>query len=258
MQWTEDGIVLGARKHAESAVIVQLFTPGHGRHAGLVRGGAGTRARGIYQTGNRVTATWRARLEEHLGSYTCELTGAVAAGLLEDPLRLAALSSAAALAEAALPERLAYPGLYRRFSAWLDLLGGDDGSAWQASYVDWELALLAELGYGLDLSECAGGGGDDLIYVSPKSARAVSREQGADYAGRLLPLPAFVRDPGRDATAGDIAAGLALAGHFLERHLFASAESVSGGIPPARARFAARMAKQHMAKKHIAKQSDTA
>lgn len=254
MQWTDEAIVLAARKHGESAVIVQLFTPGHGRHAGLVRGGAGTRARGIYQTGNLVAATWRARLEDHLGSYTCELTGAVAAALLEDPLRLAALSSAAALAEAVLPERQAYPRLYARLAGWIASLVEDDGEAWQAGYVHWELALLTELGYGLDLSECAGGGSDDLIYVSPKSARAVSREEGAEWAERMLALPPFVRDPALAAGPEEIAAGLALAGHFLDRHLFAGSDV---SIPPARARFARRLA-SYLTPDHLTSNKETA
>ena len=112
MEWTDDGFVISARKHGEASAVVQLFTRGHGRHAGLVRGGAGSKARGVYQAGNTVAARWRARLAEHLGSFTCELVRSHAAGILDDPLRLAGLASACAVAEATLPERHPYPARY--------------------------------------------------------------------------------------------------------------------------------------------------
>ena len=218
MNWNDEGVVLSARKHGEHAVIVQLLTHLHGRHAGLVRGGTGRRARGVFQPGNCVKAEWRARLAEHLGSYTCELVAAPTAALLDDALRLSALAAACAVAESALPERESHPQLYTRLLDFLVALGGDD---WMAAYVEWELLLLADLGYGLDLSACAATGGtEDLIYVSPKSGRAVSREAGEPYRDRLLPLPGFLAGTGAVPDAADIAAGLALTGHFLESQVY--------------------------------------
>ncbi len=247
MEWTDEGIVLSARKHGESAAIVNLLTEGHGRHAGLVRGGAGKRARGIYEPGNRVRATWKARLEEHLGSYTCELLRAGAADWLDDPLRLAGLSAVCAVAEAALPEREPHPETYARLSAFIAGLGRGD---WLKSYVLWERDLLADMGFGLDLSECAGGGGAaNLAYVSPRSGRAVSLAAGATYKDKLLALPVFLLDdPARGVASGspageiaDIADGLKLTGYFLERHAFIHD---ARGVPPARTRLAARVGRQ--------------
>ena len=235
MDWVDDAIVLGARKHGETSAIVQLLTREHGRHAGLVRGGAGSRARGVYQPGNRVSARWRARLPEHLGTFTCELAHSHAAGLLDDALRLAGLTSACAVTEAALAERHPYPRLYDAFLALLAALA--DEPAWAAVYVRWELGLLDEMGYGLDLSRCAATGGtEDLVYVSPKSGRAVSRAGGEGYRDRLLPLPAFLAGNGA-APASEVAAGLRLTGYFLDRHVFAPHERAS---PPARGRFVER------------------
>jgi DNA repair protein RecO (recombination protein O) len=234
MDWSDTGIVLSARKHGETSVIVSLLTSGHGRHLGLVRGGAGRRSRGVYQAGNVVAATWKARLEEHLGSFTCEMTRAVAVDYLDDPMRLAGLSALAAVTEAALPEREPHDVLYRRFTAMIDDL---KSGGWLEDYVSFELELLAELGFGLDLSQCAATGEtEDLIYVSPKSGRAVSRGAGAPYKEKLLPLPAFLVNAGlagageEAAANGDILDGLALTGHFLERHVFI--HRARGGAAP--------------------------
>ncbi len=231
MHWTESGIVLSARKHGESSVIVNLLTSTHGRHVGLVRGGTGKRLRGVLQPGNEVTATWRARLAEPVGNYTLELAAARAAHLLDDRARLAALSSACAMAEAVLPEREPHAAVYAGLRVLLDALEAD--SAWPAVYVRWEMGLLAELGFGLDLRQCAATGGrEDLVYVSPRSGRAVSRGAGAQYADRLLVLPTFLlgNGDGGGGMAGpdaagpsgrDIIDGLALTGHFLELHVLA-------------------------------------
>jgi DNA repair protein RecO (recombination protein O) len=240
MDWTDTGIVLAARKHGETSVIVSLLTAEHGRHRGLVRGGAGKRARGVYETGNVVSATWKARLEEHLGSYSCEMTRAVAAEHLDHPLRLAGLSALAAVTEAALPEREPHGLLFGHFARLIDDLTSGN---WMADYVTFEMALLAEMGFGLDLSECAATGEtDDLIYVSPKSGRAVSRAGGAPYKERLLPLPAFLAGAEAEgaAEAGDVMDGLLLTGYFLERHVFIHRRS---GAPAARQRFIDRLAK---------------
>ncbi len=239
MNWTDDGIVLSARKHGEHALIVQLLTRTHGRHAGLVRGGAGSRSRGSYQPGNVVTAEWRARLAEHLGTYSCELVASPAATLLDDPVPLTALAAACAVAETSLPEREQAERLYIHF---LRFLASLDGDQWMAAYVEWELALLADLGYGLDLSVCAATGQThDLVFVSPKSGRAVSREAGTPYRARLLPLPEFLIDNAAAANVAAIADGLALTGHFLESQVY---HALDRRMPDARTRFVDRIRRQ--------------
>ena len=152
MDWNDEGFVLSARRHGENALIVSLLTRAHGRHAGLVRGGSGTRSRGLYQPGNLLQAHWRARLAEHLGAYSCELVHAHAAVLLHEPLPLLALSAATTLVDIALPEREPVSHLFDTLAALIDAL---DRAEWGIAYVRWELDLLAELGFGLDLSECA-------------------------------------------------------------------------------------------------------
>jgi DNA repair protein RecO (recombination protein O) len=235
MEWTEQGIVLSARRHGESAAILSLLTAGHGRHAGLVRGGTSRRQRGVLEPGNLVDATWKARLEDHLGSFTVELLRNPSAAWLDDPARLAALSSACSIADQTLPEREpsdeVFDGLVRLFAAM-------DGPGWPAAYVEWELALLGALGFGLDLSACAATGRNDaLAYVSPRSGRAVSISAGEPYREKLLPLPRFLiaAEPAQPA---DIADGLALTGFFLERHLFTPHQR---RLPDPRGRLVERM-----------------
>lgn len=245
MEWRDEGIILASRPHGESAAIVTLLTREHGCHAGLVRGGSGRRQRGIYQPGNEVSALWRARLAEHLGTFSCELTRPRTAALLNDAERLAAVSAACALLQASLPERLAYPRLFEGLRELLDAL---EGESWLARYVLWELSLLAELGFGLDLSACAATGrNDELVFVSPRSGRAVSASAGAPFAPKLLVLPPFLAAYGRDPAGpsgpvepGDIRDGLALTGHFLAHHVFAAMER---RIPPARDRLVARISR---------------
>ena len=234
MHWTDEGIVLSARPHGETAAVVHLLTRTHGRHAGLVRGGQGRRLRGIYQPGNLVAATWSGRLPEHLGTYTCELVQGYAARVLDDPDRLAALSAAAAVSEAALPEREPHGACFDGFVALLDALSD---AHWAEVTVRWELALLAELGFGLDLAACAAGGDNDqLAYVSPRSGRAVSLAAGEPYRDRLLTLPGFLvgRAGGGPVEVGQ---GLALTGFFLERHVFGPQHQP---LPAARRRLAER------------------
>ena len=226
--------MLSARRHGENSVVVHLLTRGQGRHAGLVRGGQGRRARGIYQPGNLVAARWSARLAEHLGNYTCELVEAHAARVFDDPARLAALSAAAALAETALPEREPHAACFEGFLALLEAL---TGAHWAEVYVRWELALLSELGFGLDLASCAAGGANDqLAYVSPKSGRAVSLAAGEPYRDKLLALPGFLTGHGGGGTE-QVEQGLALTGFFLERHVFAPHHR---DLPAARRRLAER------------------
>ncbi len=175
MEWSDTAIVLSARPHGESAAIVNLLTREHGRHAGLIRGGAGRRTRGVLQPGNEVAATWRARLSEHLGTLVCELERARAAALMDDAPRLAGLRSACAIAEAGLPERDPHREVFDSTVDLLDAMANTPG--WRLDYVRWELRLLADLGFGLDLSACAATGvTDDLTYVSPRTGRAVSNE----------------------------------------------------------------------------------
>lgn len=242
MDWTDDGIVLSARKHGETSVIVTLLTRAHGRHLGLVRGGAGKKARGIYQPGNRVTARWRARLAEQLGTFSCEMTSAFAATVLKDRLRLAGLSAACAVAEASLAERQPHPAVFDALLALLEVLEGEGGDGhWPSAYVKWELGLLGELGYGLDLSACAATGrNDQLAYVSPKSGRAVSLAAGEPYKGALLPLPGFLLRVGARGEPDEVAQGLKLTGYFLERNVFHPADR---SLPPARNRLAERLKK---------------
>ncbi len=246
MDWTDSGIVLSARRHGDSSAILTLLTREHGRHAGLVRGGFSRTKRGMLQAGNLLAASWRARLEEHLGNYTIEVDSAHSAGFLDDPDRLAALTSACAMAEAALPEREPHEKIYLDFLGLLEALPGEH---WAEAYICWEIGLLADLGFGLDLSTCAATGtSDDLVYVSPKSGRAVSAAAGAPYVDKLLPLPPFLRPGGlaSDDTPDTAAAspeavleGLRLTASFLERHVFAPHHK---GLPPARHRLVDRLA----------------
>jgi DNA repair protein RecO (recombination protein O) len=215
MQWSDEGIILSVKAHGETAAVAEIFTRAHGRHLGLVHGGRSRRMRPVLQTGNHVDATWKARLAEHLGNVTVELRKGYAAQAMEDPLALTGLSSLCALSRL-LPERDPHAAL---FEVALFVLGYlDEPEVWPALMVRWELALLDELGFGLDLAACAAtGGNDNLIYVSPKSGRAVSASAGDEYKDRLLRLPGFLAK-GRQgaATIADVIDGLALTGHFLE------------------------------------------
>jgi len=232
VNWTDEGVVLITRPHGETAAIVQLLTRYHGRHAGLVRGGQGSRHRAIYQPGNKVSANWRGRLAEHLGTLSCELMVSHAARILDDPMRLTALAAITALLEQTLPEREPHPGLYEGL---LSLLGAVESDHWGEVYVSWEMALLAELGFGLDLSSCAAGGDfTQLSYVSPKSGRAVSRDAGAPYEGKLLTLPQFLVGKGEGGES-EVAHGLELTGYFLHRHIF---RPQGKELPEARLRLA--------------------
>lgn len=238
MDWTDEAIVLAAKRHGESSAVVSLMTRGHGRHAGLVRGGAGPRLSGVYQPGNEVQARWRARLSEHLGTFVCEPVRLRTAELFDDAARLSAASSACALLEGALPERQPHPRIFTGLSALLDAV--ERSRSWPARYVAWELELLAELGFGLDLSACAATGAkDDLAYVSPKTGRAVSADAGAPYRKGLLRLPGFLLapDPASEpegVPAGEIVKGLELTGYFLARHVFAAQDRP---LPAARERL---------------------
>lgn len=236
MEWRDTGFVLATRRHGESALIAELLTREHGRHAGLVRGGQSPRRRALFQPGNHILAHWRGRLPEHLGSFDCELVEANAVRFLDDADRLAAVTSAIALLLAALPEREPNAELYQSFAGLLAVL--DSAERWPQHYVEWEIGLLSTLGFGLDLTRCAlTGAAEDLAYVSPRTGRAVSRVAAAPYRDKLLLLPGFLwRDS--PVERRDIAAGLALTGYFLLHHLLAPH---GRGIPEARERLAERM-----------------
>jgi DNA repair protein RecO (recombination protein O) len=215
MQWSDEGVVLGVRPHGETAAVLELFTRRHGRHLGLVHGGRSRKLRPVLQVGNHVEATWKARLADNLGHFALELRRGFAAHLMDDAAALAAMTSMAALARL-LPERDPHPNLYEITQFVLGYL--DQGAVWPALLVRWELALLDELGFGLDLAACAvTGKSTDLLYVSPKSGRAVSAGAAEPYEDRLLALPRFLRG-GTTGAVGqeDVLAGFALTGHFLE------------------------------------------
>lgn len=240
MQWSDEGVILSVKPHGETAAVTEIFTRSHGRHLGLVHGGRSRRARPVLQIGNHVDATWKARLAEHLGHISVELRRGYAAAALDDPLALTGLTSLCALARL-LPERDPHPSLYEITLFVLGFL--DDQSVWPALLVRWELALLDELGFGLDLTTCAATGAtDDLAYVSPKSGRAVSRPAAEPFRDKLLVLPAFLgRDRQTEVTAADVRAGLALTGHFLETRVLLPRDQT---MPEARVRLAEMLARR--------------
>ncbi len=217
MQWIDEGIVLGVKRHGEGAAIVELMTSGHGRHLGLVRGGSGSRMRPVLQPGNRVSATWRARLDEHLGHYQVEGIALTAASLFAAGHAVYGVTHLGALCRL-LPERDPHPEIY---SALEEVLGSLlDVLHAGAQVTRFEMALLGELGFGLDLSQCAvTGSHEDLTFVSPRTGRAVSREAGRPWEDRLLRLPPFLWGSEATPTAEDLADGFKLTGFFLVRHV---------------------------------------
>ncbi len=241
MEWRAEGIVIAVRKHGESAAIVETLTEEHGRHGGLVHGGAGRRHTATLQPGNQVAMTWRGRLAENLGTYTTmELVRSRAATVLADREALATLDAARALLLTLLPERAAMPDVYRGTLALLDAL--DDADARRLGYARWELMLLSELGLALDLSRCAvTGAREGLAWVSPRSGRAVTAEVGAEYADRLLALPPFLTATGIAPDRAALAQALALTGYFLET--WAIQNSLDKPLPPARERLVALLRK---------------
>jgi DNA repair protein RecO (recombination protein O) len=237
MEWMDEAIVLSVRPHGETASVVDLLTRSHGRHSGLVHGGRSRKNRPILQIGNQVQAVWKARLADHLGRMTLELKRGTAAAAMDDPPALAALTSLCALTRL-LPERDPHPALYEVTLFVMSFL--DDPSVWPALYVRWELALLQELGFGIDLSQCAvTGSNDQLIYVSPRTGRAVSASAGEPYRDRLLPLPQFLtRTRTTAVTRQDIESGLKLTGHFLQSRLLTPH---GGALPETRNRILAAL-----------------
>jgi DNA repair protein RecO (recombination protein O) len=230
VEFEDDAFVLSARPHGESGAIVEVLTSLHGRWAAHVAGGSSRRLKPVLQPGVRVLVRYRARTSEQLGSASLEAASEGPAALFDDPAALAGLSAAAAVAGGALPEREPHPGAFLAFEALTGALAFSD--IWPAVFVRFEAGLLEELGFGLDLSRCAATGStDDLVYVSPKTGRAVSRAAGEPYKARLLMLPPFMLSVQTGLEAGDVGAGLELTGHFLEQFVFAP---LNRPLPPAR------------------------
>jgi DNA repair protein RecO (recombination protein O) len=238
MEWVDEGIVLGVRRHGETSAIVELMTPEHGRHLGLVRGGVSRRMKPYLQPGNSVRATWRARLDEHLGNYSIEGTALRADRLMASAAASYAMQTLAALLRL-LPERDPHLALYDALCLIVDHV--DEPSIAAPLLVRFELQLLAELGFGLDLGECAATGeAEELIYVSPKSGRAVSRAAGEPWKDQLLPLPGFLNGNRSSAGAADVAAGFALTEFFLLRRVY---EPRGLSLPETRAAFVSAVAR---------------
>jgi DNA repair protein RecO (recombination protein O) len=236
MEWADEGIVLSVRPYGETSAIVEALTHLHGRHLGLVHGGASRRAKAMLQPGNSLHLTWRARLNEHLGSLHAEPLRARAGALLERRDSLIGLNAFTAMAAAVLPEREPHVGVYGAAEVLLDAIAEQDFPHWAPLYVRWEAGLLDELGFGLDLSRCAASGvTEHLIYVSPRSGRAVSREAGGPYADRLLKLPPFLLGAQNAAPSpADILAGLKLTAYFLLDRVL---QPHGKELPPARVRL---------------------
>jgi DNA repair protein RecO (recombination protein O) len=236
-EWEDDAFVLSARAHGESGAIVDLLTETHGRHAAHVAGAASRRMKPFLQPGARVVVSYRARVPDQLGSAVMEPVGEGPSALFDDPLALAGLSSAAAVTVGALPERQPHPGAFLAFETLVSCLLMTD--IWPAVYVRFEAGLLQDLGFGLDLTRCAATGDvDDLVYVSPRTGRAVSRRAGAPYHDKMLALPPFMLSAQGGLQPGDIGAGLALTGHFLDQFVFAA---MNRPLPPPRERLIQRL-----------------
>lgn len=242
MEWSDVGVVLSARPFGETSAVVELLTHAHGRHAGLVRGARSRALRPVLQPGNRVRASWRARLADHLGAMTVEPEALRAGSLLDDAAAVDGLAAACALARLALPEREAHPAVFEGLEALLDGMAQTD--LWPALMVKWEAGLLADLGYGLDLTRCAlTGAVDDLTHVSPKTGRAVCghAREAQPYMDKLLKLPPFLMGAQAGLIEGDVAAGFALTAHFLERRVLWPSDRQ---LPEARARLLARLVEE--------------
>jgi DNA repair protein RecO (recombination protein O) len=235
ISWEDHGIVLTVRRLGEHDTIASLLTENQGRHVGVVKGGSGKRTRALLQPGNVVKAAWRGRLDAHIGTYALEPVHNFAAAALSAPAALAGLSALCSMIETTLPEREPHGAVYRHTLSLLEHLGAP---GWEAEYVLWEMELLRDMGYGLDLRTCAATGTtENLVYVSPRTGRAVSRGAGAPYVDKLFALPPFLRSEQAEIGAADIVHGLALTGHFFEAHVFGPHQQK---MPASRTRFAER------------------
>ncbi|MGH1403346.1 MAG: DNA repair protein RecO [Alphaproteobacteria bacterium] len=238
-QWQDQAVILSVRPHGESGAIVSVLTPDYGRRTGYVRGAFSKKNRGTLEVGSVVDAHWQARNTESLGALSVELSRSTAARIMHDALKLAALQSACALCDQALPDNEGGKSLYHGFLALLDIF---DGDVWEAGYIMWEIALLKELGFSLDLTRCAGGGDHTaLSYVSPKTGRAVSSDAGEPYKDKLLPLPKFLAPSGGGVDMQNIIQGIAMTQYFFEHWVFAHHNR---GLPEARYRLGLRFSEQ--------------
>lgn len=252
IEWRQEGLLLSVRKHGETSVILTCFTPDKGRVAGVVRGGTSRKMAPILQPGAQLDLTWKARLADHLGAFSVEPIRARAGQVLDEPGALSAMASVLALLEFALAEHDPHPSLYDETQTLLDLICITD--AWPAAYARWELRLLEDLGFGLDLTYCAvTGATQGLAYVSPKSGRAVTAKGAGEFAPRLLPLPSQVFSGG-DAPPDAILQALALTGYFLEHWL---AEALGDRtLPEARARMLHRLHRSTAAETSFCRPAD--
>lgn len=234
MEWRDEGILLRVRRHGESSAIIEAMTVDHGRHCGLVRGGASKSAAAVLQPGAQLSLHWNARLSEHLGTFKVDLIRSRAAEIMADRAALAALNALSALLIEFLPEREPNEPMYHATHDLVEALGGDN-PYWPILYAHWELSLLEVLGFGLDLTSCASTGTrEDLAYVSPRSGRAVCRSAGGPFADRMLPLPPFLIRPSRPSM-GDVREALRTTGYFLEKWVCPQFDVQ--GLPQARARL---------------------
>lgn len=237
MDWRDTGILLSTRRHGETALILDVFTPTQGRHAGVLRGGTSRKMAPHLQPGAQLDLAWRARLSDHIGTFVAEPQRSRAAMAFSDRTALAGLNAVLALLAFCLPEREPHPDLYKTTELLLDLLSQTD--LWPLAYLRWELQVLQELGFGLDLSECAvTGASEDLVYVSPKSGRAVSSSGAGEWADRLLALPPVMLGHSPDDNT-EVARALVTTGWFLEHRVAQTLQNRS--LPAARAAFIERL-----------------
>ena len=236
MEWSDDAILLNVRAHGESSAILEVLTRAHGRHMGLVRGGASRKSKAALQPGNSVHLVWRARLNEHLGNFAVEPVRSRAGHIIEKRDALAGLNAFSSVSSAALPEREAHQSVFEAGEMLLDAIAAEDFIHWAPLLVRWEAGVLDELGFGLDFSECAASGAtEELEFVSPRSGRAVSRAAAAPYKERLLPLPPFLLgSQAAEPSPNDIRAGLRLTAYFLQERVLAPHGKT---LPPARLRL---------------------
>lgn len=222
LEWQDSGIILSVRGHGETGGVVSILTRDHGRAMGYIYGATSTKTRGVLEPGNLVSAHWQAKSNDQLGTFSLELEKSTAADVMDDAVKLTAMQSACVLADKTLPEREKHAGVYEGTKA---LMASFSTDIWAPTYIYWEIGLLRELGFGLDLSKCAATGDvEDLIYVSPKSGCAVSAAAGEIYKEKLLHLPPFLRGGGGLEDA-DILDGLKLTGHFLLHRVFSQANT---------------------------------
>ncbi len=234
MNWTDQGIILSVNKHGETSAIVNIFTKNYGRSSGYIRGARSQKLRGVVQPGNLVKASWRGRIEEQLGFFNVELIESLPNIFLKDSIKMQAISSVCTLCRLLLPEKEQYISIYNEIINLIFNISKNEKS-WLFNYVFWELNLLSSLGFGLDLSSCVvSGQKDNLIWVSPKSGRAVSKNEGDKYRDRLLILPQFLLNNNIKFSYKEVILGLVLTGHFLENHVF---KSIDKKMPISRIRL---------------------